>query len=1731
MTFLKIFFMIAMILFMAIPFVIEYFRFRKDEKTLTVSRFRLVVFTGIYAIATAILLGFFSKIVSWFGSLGIVKWVLDNLGTSRTEYTTRLYTVIFINIALGFGFCFLQSFMRIGLSKTDVTTPKKMGAFTRGQKFERNLIARFDTGEGYFIGRLLYYLSLVLSLLFAVMFLIFQIPAVFGADWIPYQAISVLFQLNYQYPVIGLLCLWEISFFLLGIRALTHENPRWKKEETMEKDSSRKDLIAKLDETCKNEYQHFYAASMELEGQDLVYSTNHEPISDIIKEAVQNDPRNGKIQKDIYVRALDELERTDNSILFNGGFFSEFSMYFFRYLSVRLARGDNLIFVCNNDNHSESVKQYLYEGLSEISSLYPKSKDIKFDAALENPIWKIVAVDGTRKDKDILGINSSSILVTSLDFLCSGEFEKFDNFVLHVDSVIFTDIMNCISFYEKHLSLLNTKFLQMTKNEARNSIGSRPIRYFFFDETRTPGMNESLKNIFFDEIYTVDIMDNSYCPTVGFYHYELVSKQNPNGNNIQYTTHIPSNPNLSVMINMAIRCLAEKASSVSIFVDESLPYKEFMKSIDSYLKDVKDANVVLYKNNGQNNDTYNTNNKKYSTMFINEYYYNPDHYSVILALDAGNNLPSALRKYVSMTTDQPSLVILFSVPYLFRDYYVQNMKQLWKGDQILRIPNTEKTEKDIAKKILMKANSGGISQKELFELALKISDCRRYVKSRNINKILEKLLYVFDIECDGPEIYQYFEYTSIRDFNQMGEYETETKITLVSKHLLYDIIQMQDHIKLEIENGKSFDMPLPKNRLTQNYIAGQNFIYQGEMYLIKNIDVENGIITAKYTSNGTYRYVQLRTYRLDRSSGEIKYLHAKEKFPISQSEQNTESKIKVSLAEIVAFKVPAEVCTKGYYGVNPQVMDRTYYSYSDDVKLEQDDFRAIQTYRRYGMLENAEYAEDIYSDVYLNAYKEGLSVLSVKLYGSFGESRAQIAALAAVMLDEILRSKYPSVADSLAVCAVNGARDPILRYMPELEIISNEKDDGKEIELLILEDCASDLGVISDLMELGGEFLQMLFQPIKDYLDWYMNKKDRSDDYLWFGLKEEPKCFDFSALHEISDILCKNNIEVQYVDIAEFAKTYVCDFCGKRYANENDVKETVGERLICCDCEKELVGNNKDTLDAYLNRAKMFMENTYGIKMDDAYKICFESTVKIINDIKRNENVRVRNTNIPAKSYIRGKTVNLEYDLPGANLSELLVRELTHVWQINNLPDDVSEDVAKGHIAFVGIQYLNHLKKKDLASRRKHYYETSSSGAAAGYRILKSGLTKNPQYHNNPFRYLLEDEEGSIIPIPDPKRTLPDPKRKHGDTYQTDQIDRFPDNLSYFYYERLPESWKNSYNQALEALREYRDEIQADGFENAETAKTVLSAITHDHPELFWYTGAYIYRSDGVVVPSYGVTEAEANALQEQMDSKIAEYLEDITPDMSAYDTALNLYVKLINNVDYDTIALNAQKEKTQEEDGSIQHELDRLRTICGVFLDGKAVCAGYARAYQYLLQKCGVECAECSGYLIKKDGSKTDTGHAWNIVKLDGEYYHLDATWDDHSNTIQEVKDRDIGFNYFCVTTEEMKRTRNFDLAPVEIPDFRSTKCNYYYHNNLVLTSYDVKKIKAILTSAVEKGEAFCTFKCATQDLFAEVYDKLFTNMDQNETIFAAGKKINPDAKFSYNHSDDMLTITIYIQ
>ena len=1722
---LKILVLLASVFVAALPFLLNWSARKKDKKKgISYKYFRVLVYCVVYVIVATVLLrelqGIYRTVASW----SWVQWIAARISISaRTQYYIKVFTTIFVNALIGFVYLLLQKLVRIGLKKKNLVMPaKKDGEFNWKQKAERAIIRFFHNETWFLVGRILKCFNLLLSALYILVFIFFQIPALSAASWIPYDFLLDLYTAGYIYPVLTLLILWDMYFFLAGIELVEKECPEVLNDDMGDASEIPVD-IALVDKECRRYYSDRYLCNIEIPAKEtsVDIAAEGDSAAVLVGQAMEKDSRNPKLQKALYINCLDQLSKEKNLVI-EGGFFSEFGMYFIRYISMILARGENIVFICNSDEQIEATYDYIYEGLSNISSLYCKGVGAKVND-YDSPIWGILKVSSTKTGVEKSSIDDHSVLITTPDYICSSDFEmKHKEFIQQIKTVIFIDTVETLTLHAPLMSLMNTRFQHIAKTNAviaknggrnigfRSRFVFRPIQYVCFDDSTIPGLDKVLKNLLSVDFETTDCMQVTPETIISCYNHE--GARDDEGKS-QIAQFVHTDEELGLIMNMIMLCRSKGISQISVFPNNALPYNYM---IESAVSNSAKLPFALTKDN----------------IRVNKYFYNPDKYSAIIAFDPLNNLPDAIRRYARLAGDKPTLINIISRPYMLRDYYASKIADLWQGRQIIRIPMREGLSRDVALRILVKANSGGISEEELFVIAGGDPELASVAAGGNANAVMIALLKYFGISgTDSSMFYSYFEYSTERDFDENGKYKLENRIHLRKQGKLYDLLEGRNLIRI-YHGDRIYVLPLAKDRLTQQYIPEQNLLYNGDIYHITAIDSANGVIHAKLATGGkneeAYEYIQTRRYTVDNAPESVQMLSPVKRVQLQRSWEG----VTVNEVTLSVYRAPMEVVTDGYYVVDPHTLDCNPKT-NKYISIKDQDY-SIQTYRRFGALKNPTFTSEqvIKHGGYID--NNGASVLSVKIGGSFGENADKTALLASVMVGEIIKSMFPYVSDCIAVVPVlknknigeeSGCAD-IIKLYPQISLAQSGAEN--EIELLIIEDCSTDLGVISTLTSSGDDPLHLLFAPVLEYLDWYESFDDSKTtikkNYLYYGGEGEPACFDFKAMYALAKVLGDDKYELNYVDLEELVEYTFCDFCGKRFVKGENIVQLDDGRMMCRECAQQIVGNNKRALKNQLNNAKLFLENTYGITVDEDYEVCFDTTVKIINTLKADNKLLRRGGDVGLRGYVdpAKKKSHIERDIPAAGISELLVRQLTHTWQLKHVPN-LPEELAEGHVALVAVQYLRFLGMDELAQKRIGYYESNRLVSGIGYRKLVRELLKNPQFRNNPFRYVLENQGGSSG-----NEDFDETPRKLdlGDDYVPDNPDRDTNAKVLFFYERLPEAQKSTYTRMCEAIEKYEATFDA-GFASFDDVQTVSRAISYDRPDLFQYKNFSMQGSCVNLI--YCMDEGEKQRLMAQIDAALSQFTEGITDTMSAYDVALRVHTNIIKVIDYDTIAL-----ERQEQTGIGDTEHDWLRTICGVFINKKAVCAGYAKAVQFLLQKYGLECGYCVGDMLKKDENGKVTAHAWNILKADGEYYYLDATWDDFSNTIQKVKRNEMSYNYFCVTTEEMLRTRIFNWCPTEMPVCTATKCNYHYHNNAVIESYDIKKIKEIAVAAAKRGAEEFSIKCTSGAVFREAFDKLCRDCaDCYAVIREAGKANKKIVQTSYRYAPDetMQVITIYFK
>lgn len=165
-------------------------------------------------------------------------------------------------------------------------------------------------------------------------------------------------------------------------------------------------------------------------------------------------------------------------------------------------------------------------------------------------------------------------------------------------------------------------------------------------------------------------------------------------------------------------------------------------------------------------------------------------------------------------------------------------------------------------------------------------------------------------------------------------------------------------------------------------------------------------------------------------------------------------------------------------------------------------------------------------------------------------------------------------------------------------------------------------------------------------------------------------------------------------------------------------------------------------------------------------------------------------------------------------------------------------------------------------------------------------------------------------------------------------------------------------------------------------------------------------------------TGGDASGLSEK-DAAVLERCREIfasciTDGMTAFERELALHDYLVAWGEYDQTVYDARTP---------QGRADNTNPY-GMLTGGYGICLGYATTFQLLMDLAEVECITVVG------ASSDSTGdHAWNMVRLEGEWYCVDPTWDDPSGDYTGVDPSwmtRMNHRYFNVTSDHMRRTNH---------------------------------------------------------------------------------------------------------
>ena len=236
--------------------------------------------------------------------------------------------------------------------------------------------------------------------------------------------------------------------------------------------------------------------------------------------------------------------------------------------------------------------------------------------------------------------------------------------------------------------------------------------------------------------------------------------------------------------------------------------------------------------------------------------------------------------------------------------------------------------------------------------------------------------------------------------------------------------------------------------------------------------------------------------------------------------------------------------------------------------------------------------------------------------------------------------------------------------------------------------------------------------------------------------------------------------------------------------------------------------------------------------------------------------------------------------------------------------------------------------------------------------------------------------------------------------------------------------------------------------------KTVFDAYRRDYPEHFWIGNNYSYSYNlgtGNVIdvtPNYIMSGSALEKAKTDFSAAVSDMVRGISGSMSEYDREKLLHDRLAEKVVYD---------------GSDTH----AHSAYGAMVQGKAVCEGYAKAFQVVLRRAGIQSFLITGSSVNPS-TGTSEGHAWNAVRIDGKYYHVDVTWDDQGDN--------LFYAYFNKSTAVIREDHTIDEPAYALPVCTGEEADYFVVNGGRLPAFSVEKVADRLRAGDGTARLYCT-------------------------------------------------------
>lgn len=334
-----------------------------------------------------------------------------------------------------------------------------------------------------------------------------------------------------------------------------------------------------------------------------------------------------------------------------------------------------------------------------------------------------------------------------------------------------------------------------------------------------------------------------------------------------------------------------------------------------------------------------------------------------------------------------------------------------------------------------------------------------------------------------------------------------------------------------------------------------------------------------------------------------------------------------------------------------------------------------------------------------------------------------------------------------------------------------------------------------------------------------------------------------------------------------------------------------------------------------------------------------------------------------------------------------------------------------------------------------------------------------------------------------------------------------------YYFNQIPSELNEIYRELHDRIKNYEDSAKLYATVDVDQFWTAYYALLADHPEFFWIGTTVQIKESGLTgeVVSYELSTTvdrdSRDYLLTQIEAAADECINQISPEATDYEKIKFVYEYLINTTDYNSSSPDNQN-------------------IQSALLNHSSVCAGYSKAFQYILHRMGMFCTYVTG-------KTTDGGdHGWNLVRIGDQYYHVDVTWGDPVFAGQMESDSSgsaMNYNYLCCTDQEIYKTHIPEVS-VPLPECADDSYNYYKLNQMYYETFDYDTVYNALMNSVWSDQDYIVMKFGTQEGYWSASYELFENNMINDAAQYLMEVYGTSSwNYRYHTDDDFNLITIY--